>query len=227
MPRFLHAPLRAQSGPDGLGGFANRRQFTANGTFTVPDGITTVFVTATGGGGGSAGGASGTAGGGGGATIWRRPVPVTPGLVLTITVGAGGTAGANPGNGGNGGDSTVTGTGVPTVTAKGGNGAAPGAGAGGTSGSALEPPLAFDRMLGSTNFATVRSGWYGFEYVGESGSGASGASAGGAGRSFWSSRATAPTLGGAETGDGYGAGAAGVSAAAGQAGRAGVVYLEW
>ncbi len=97
--------------------------FTANGTFLVPAGITKVLVWGTGGGGGGGAGyvtgsiaGPGPYGGGGAggmaAPAILTPLTVTPGETLSIAVGAAGAGGANvsgPGNpGGNGGDSQVT-----------------------------------------------------------------------------------------------------------------------
>lgn len=85
--------------------------FTANGTFTVPNGVTTIYVTAVAGGGGggaklaSMGGAYG-GGGGGGCIMW--PLTVTPGQQLTITIGNGGLGGTSAGAiGGSGGSTSI------------------------------------------------------------------------------------------------------------------------
>lgn len=67
--------------------------FTENGTFTVPEGITTVYVTACGGGQGG----QNYDGGNAGELIYRKDFTVTPGKVLAITIGAGGKAGADGG----------------------------------------------------------------------------------------------------------------------------------
>jgi hypothetical protein len=69
--------------------------FTASGTFTVPDGVYTLFVTMCAAGGGRymatySGYTYG--GGGGGGYFVNYPLAVTPGDVLTITIGAGGTS---------------------------------------------------------------------------------------------------------------------------------------
>lgn len=66
--------------------------FTASGTFTVPPGVTKIYVTACGGG---AGGSSATDsisgnGGGGGDYIFKKPYWVTPNETIQITVGKGG-----------------------------------------------------------------------------------------------------------------------------------------
>ncbi|EBY8799718.1 phage tail protein [Salmonella enterica subsp. enterica serovar Virchow] len=123
--------------------------FTANGTFTVPDGVTQVFVEMLGGGGGGGGGGAVTDGGfagasgGSGGTCGSTNisiVPVTPGGKYAVIVGAGGVGGAaasqsstapsgihtlvtsTPGSPGiDGGDSIFV-----NVTAKGGSGGAGG-----------------------------------------------------------------------------------------------------
>ncbi len=72
--------------------------FTSNGTFTVPAGVTTVWVTAVGGGGSGStgdntiGAISDTPGNGGGAgaMVLKTLVSVTPGANIPVTIGAGG-----------------------------------------------------------------------------------------------------------------------------------------
>lgn len=95
--------------------------FTASGTFTVPTGVTKVFVTMCGGGGGGGGGDgeswSGAGGGGGGSYI-NKQLTVTPGNAYTVTVGAGGTAGARNASGGAGGSTSIG----ALLTATGGGG---------------------------------------------------------------------------------------------------------
>ncbi|XLV72547.1 glycine-rich domain-containing protein [Ralstonia syzygii subsp. celebesensis] len=80
------------------------QQFTANGSFTVPAGVTKLWVSLVGGGGGGAGsinGAAYTAGGGGsGGVQYRVPVTVTPGQVVAVTIGSGGAGGIGSGSGG-------------------------------------------------------------------------------------------------------------------------------
>jgi hypothetical protein len=102
--------------------FGSRKAiFTSSGTYTVPAGITQIWVSGAGGGGGGGGGnqfsngAQGAGGGGGyaGSSTLKTPVSVTPGQSLTITIGAGGAAGAgtsslaNAGNGSAGGATTI------------------------------------------------------------------------------------------------------------------------
>lgn len=68
--------------------------FTSDGTFTVPDGVTKISVTACGGGASCswvAGVSSNyVAGGQGGACIYKKAFKVTPGQTIPITVGKGG-----------------------------------------------------------------------------------------------------------------------------------------
>jgi len=66
--------------------------YTANGTFTVPAGVTTVKVEAWGGGGAGGGAAPAlgnvaAGGGGGGAYVKNISVGVTPGAAISVTVG--------------------------------------------------------------------------------------------------------------------------------------------
>ena len=80
------------------------QNFTANGTFTVPENVTRVVVTICGGGGGGGGGynagvcgvanLTGGGGGGGGACVLRWHVNVVPGESIAVTIGNGGNGGA-------------------------------------------------------------------------------------------------------------------------------------
>ena len=113
----------------GLQVLLNQRS-AGSGSFVVPTGITTIYITGSGGGGGGGKaynqnkytrhGNGGTAGG----ICIRQPVTVTPGATYSWTVGAGGAGGAgvNSKSGSNGGASTVSGTGV-SVSLGGGVGA--------------------------------------------------------------------------------------------------------
>ena len=89
------------------GCFTNWQLFTANGTFTVPVGITKIKVCVYGGGGGGGGGNSNTGGGGGGAGGYVEGIyAVVPLSGYTVTIGSGGTGGlASGGWGANGGSS--------------------------------------------------------------------------------------------------------------------------
>lgn len=101
---------------DGSSGYVrenyNSQEFTSNGTFTVPDGVYSLYVTATGGGGGGAGGNGvfgGGGGGGGGRFILRERMEVTPGTNVSVVIGPGG-LGGSPGNDGTTGQTTIVGS---------------------------------------------------------------------------------------------------------------------
>lgn len=108
-----------------FGGF---QEFTTPGafSFTVPEGVTVISITACGGGGGghtkgsySYSGASFGSGGGGGAAVFGLKHTVTPGQVIRGTVGAKG-AGSGDGYAGNNGKATTI-NGI--ITLAGGKGA--------------------------------------------------------------------------------------------------------
>lgn len=84
--------------------------FLSSGTFTVPAGITTVYLSMCGGGAAGGNGQTGTnqSGGGGGAGGYfiNKPYTVTPGNSYTVTIGAGGTAGVSSGDSGTAGNAT-------------------------------------------------------------------------------------------------------------------------
>lgn len=113
---------------DGVSGFLTPvakgvQRFLANGTFSVPANVTTIWISGVAGGGGGGGGGSnnitgqiGGAGGGGGAgqAAFKKIQPVTPGENIAITVGLGGAGGAggtagndNAASGANGTDSII------------------------------------------------------------------------------------------------------------------------
>jgi hypothetical protein len=106
----------SQSGAVMSAGLNGIKEFLANGTFTVPAGITRLMVEMWGGGGGGGGEWVGSPssgfcawyeGGSGGSGAYTRDViAVTPGATYSVVVGAGG-AGATTGNGGNAGGSQV------------------------------------------------------------------------------------------------------------------------
>ncbi|MDD3140117.1 MAG: hypothetical protein PHX08_14215, partial [Lachnospiraceae bacterium] len=64
--------------------------FTANGTFTVPDGVTKIWVTACAGGQGGLGNSNCAMGGNGGEWIFKQPYNVAAGQSIAITIGTGG-----------------------------------------------------------------------------------------------------------------------------------------
>ena len=67
---------------------ATRRQvFTASGTFTVPTGITTVYVSICAGGGAGQNQGSNQSGGGGAGVLWLQRT-VTSGAAIAVTIGA-------------------------------------------------------------------------------------------------------------------------------------------
>lgn len=132
------------------------RKFTSSGSWTCPDGVTTVYLTGCGGGAGGAGGgaasptagtsrsAAGGGGGGAGQSAIKVPVTVVPGTTYTVTVAAaspgasGGTvAGAQNGTSSAAGGTTSFGS-LLTLSggaaAGGGTGAANGAPSGGVGG---------------------------------------------------------------------------------------------
>lgn len=99
-----------------IGGVSfNGQIFTSQGTgtYTVPDGVTSLTVKMWGGGGGGGGGGSNAAGGaGGGGGYTTATFTVTPGETLDVYVGGGGGAGTGYNNnsgagGGGGGASTI------------------------------------------------------------------------------------------------------------------------
>lgn len=199
--------------------------FTADGTFTVPDGVSMVFVTMVGGGGGGRGGQAGETsqgGGGSGAEYIRIGVKVTPGNTYTVTVGAAGAAGASGlGAGGDGGVSSFPADNV-TLSCNGGTGATTtSGGAGGTaSGTAKAPGT--PPAGGGVGLSTA--GVAGRNYNGELIGG------GGAGSSFGIGGTGGHSGDAGNVGTGYGSGGGGAGGSAnvvGGAGKGGMVYLEW
>jgi hypothetical protein len=90
--------------------------FNANGTFTVPSGLTAVDVLVIAGGG--AGGSDNGGGGGAGGLIYRPGFPITPGTPISVTVGDGGSTPGQDNYSKVPGQDSVFGT----LTAKGGGG---------------------------------------------------------------------------------------------------------
>lgn len=205
--------------------------YTANDNFTVPPGVTVLYISACAGGGGGGGSATiassyaaGSGGGGGsGQWIMRKRYDVTSGQVIPITIGAagnGGPGGAAWGSGTAGGN-TVIGT---LVTLNGGGGG----GAGG-------------KAVGSTAGGPGGSGFPAGGVGADCGSAIGGHGGTGAGTPFGS--ATPPARNGmggnAVAGThaaGYGSGGAGAgglvgglagTGAAGGNGAPGMVIIEW
>lgn len=131
------------------GGFDQMSYVTTSGTFTVPDFIYKIKVTAFGGGGGGfADGTTTAQSGGGGGSAGISIVDVTPAQAIPYTIGAGG-AGGNPG--GSGGSTTILG-----FTAGGGAGASTvvAAGLGGTA-TGFDINLSGQSGQGSSGGSTV------------------------------------------------------------------------
>ena len=75
------------------------QEFTASGSFTVPAGVTLVYVSGCAGGGGSvSNGTDAPSIGGAGRSVVRKPMAVTPGAVLPVVVGAAGGTGLSGGS---------------------------------------------------------------------------------------------------------------------------------
>jgi hypothetical protein len=119
-------PLRAAQAISALGSLQNIDARTTSGSFTVPAGVTQLYVFATaGGGGGGAGsqlseppGTSRTGGRGGLGGAAGSFITVTPGASISYTVGSGG-AGSNTTNVGGSAGGTTT---VDTISCTGGGG---------------------------------------------------------------------------------------------------------
>jgi len=193
--------------------------FTSSGTFTVPGGITRVYVSmvAAGGGGGKSGGNGG--GGAGGQFLINHPVTVTPGDSVTVTVGGGGLGATySPPTtvGGTGGDSSFGSLSV--AGGPGGNGLGGGAAVGGsstiTSMDATGQTGATPARFTAGNGRTVSSGTVG----------------GGGGASLYGNGGNGGgnNLNGT-TGSGYGGGGGGAGGGVGNAGKGsdGFVLVAW
>ncbi|MBN6210681.1 hypothetical protein JYK21_29825 [Ralstonia pickettii] len=208
-----------------------RARYTSNGSFTVPAGVTQIWVSGCAGGGGGGGGAgangsaatsAGGGGGGAGQSIIRVPYTVTSGQSISITIGAGGTVGAGGANGANNGGAggaggnTVVGS---LVTLTGGSGGGGGISSGASGGS------------GGTGFPNGSYGDDGVAFCG-GGAGASSPFGGGGGRARGA--VTIAIAGFAASGFGSGGGggsgpynAVSASGANGGAGAPGIVFIEW
>lgn len=213
--------------------------FTSDGTFTVPDGVTKIWVTACGGGGGGGGARRGDAagaGGNGGSCIIREPYTVTPNSKINIVIGLGGAAGESSGSSssqtsGQSGGTTVIGSlvslpgGVAQVYA-----ATPntedrniGAGIGGEGARGSSNRYAKDGENGVRGCGGTGNG-YGADYT----------SGGGGGGSFGNGGNGAYYFNGKlhhATNAGYGGGGGGatndVSSKTASAGGNGIVIIEW
>ena len=183
--------------------------FTSNGTFTVPDDVTSISVVCVGGGGG--GGTSDQddelgGGGGGGALAYVNNITTTPGESLTITVGAGGAAG-----GGNGGNSSLSRGGTTLCSAGGGQGGddVDSGGDGGNGGTVITGTGGSGGSGGDANDGTSNNGGGGGGAGGYSGAGGNGANNN-------STAAGGDGAGGAAGGAGRNAGGGGVGVLGGE-----------
>lgn len=210
--------LPAATGTLAIGNFAFQK-FVANGTFTIPPGVTGVRVTLFGGGAGG-GGATATnvgAGGGSGGYAIKYLSGLTPGNTITVTVGAGGT-GVSGAAGNSGAASTIaSGTqAITTVTANGGIGggsqSAVPIGGGGAAAISTNGDINGAGVPGDTGFSTAAGVKGGSTMLGGAGNVVGGSTAG--------------TSAVANTGSGGGGAGAGATNAGGN-GAAGMVLFEW
>ncbi|MBR8351176.1 hypothetical protein KDX21_11415 [Burkholderia cenocepacia] len=220
-------------------------RFTSSGTFTVPPGVTTLYVSgcaAGGGGGAGAGnnngqsslvGGGGGGGGGAGQSVIRQAFAVTPGAAITVTIGAAGAAGTGGvvgagGAGGTGGNTTLTGGVSLTLTG----------GAGGSGGAAVVSNAVGQGGGGGgggTGYPNGSAGGDG-NYAGLGGAGASSPFGGGGGSGRAATNTSAYQAGSAAGGFGAGGGGGGagygqastaVTGGAGAVGTAGLIIFEW
>lgn len=196
--------VRSRSGP-----IQRMQAFTANGSFTVPQGVYRIKVRlwGGGGGGGAATAAAGSGSGGGGGGFAEGVFDVTPNQVLTATVGAAGAAGVG-GNGGAGGSTSLG----SLLSATGGGGGLASAGAQPTSGPGGAGTGGAYQIGGQPGQPGVQLGGTPFGGAGGNPFGSTGAPA-------------SPGLGGGGTRAGGGSG--GANNNAGGAGGAGLIIVEW
>jgi len=191
----------------GSGGIPAFQVFNANGTFTVPAGVTKILVEVWGGGG--SGGASsvswGTgAGGGGGGGYGKDVLTVSPGDNYTVTVGGAGAASSISGTGG----TISAGGGSAGTTGLGGYGHG---GVGGTSTAAIN-------ITGATGSGGGPSGGMG---------GSAGAGGGGGGGGIGSTVALDTGKPGSAPGGGGGGSGGGVTTSGGGVGGSGRVIVMY
>jgi hypothetical protein len=223
----------------------NRKQiFTSSGSFVVPAGVTTMYLSGCAAGAGAGAGgpgsigatgawAGGGGGGGAGQPLQRAAYPVTPGNTITVTIGAAGTggvaSGSNPGNSGTSGGNTV-------ISGAGFNGGSSVTLSGGTAGGGGSAATTSNAVGGSAG-AGFPAGGYGNDTTsgnasGSGGSGASGPFGGGGGAAR--SATTGGVVGGNAAGYGAGGGggsgvytAGGGNGGAGGNGSPGYMAFEW
>lgn len=212
----------------GGGGTSGGEQFTTSGSFTVPDGVSMVYISGCGGGGGGGGGENGglgsggggAGGGGAGAMMLKHPIVVVPGEVCTVTIGAAGAGGARQAPGTAGGATSFARPTGPTLAMAGGAGGsdgvvgitgsgvvaggAGGAGGGAANGGAINSGVGGSIVIAGTSESTIVWANNG---PGGGGGGSSGNSSGGTGGGAGGNGGT--TTLGSVTGMPAGAGAAG------------------
>ncbi|WP_425325402.1 phage tail protein [Pantoea stewartii] len=213
------------------------KQFTSNGKFQVPDGVSTVYLSgcAAGGGGGGGGcrtntsefGGGGGGGGGGGAgqSVIKRAITVKPGEMIDVVIGAGGAGGTtsvnSDGKAGGVGGNTVFGNYLTLIAGQGGDPGGGGSAQYGGAGGGGYPRGSTGNDGAGTTGSTIGTGC-----------GGAGASCpfGGGGGSVRSSSAGSAGGQNGYVGDGYGAGGAGGSTGIngkGAVGQPGLVIVEW
>ena len=230
------------------GAYSKSQMFTSSGTFTVPSGVSMVWVTLQGGGGGGGGGGNangaygyGAGGGGGGQFILRMPYNVSLGQDISVVVGAGGAGGTgtsavNFGSGGGNGGSSQFGS---LIAYGGGGGSGSGGGGGPTGVTGGSSANKVSGAAGGSGCAGQCYGNTGGSVPGAMPGGAAGSSygAGGGGGASYSGQGGAGGAGTSCTagsaGSGYGAGGGGGggvnsgTGCNGGAGSSGFVLVEW
>jgi len=209
------------------------QKFDSNGSFTVPPGISTIWVSACGGGGGGGAGGcrpttsqfgGGGSGGGAGQSCIQQPLSVVPGSVINVTIGGAGGGGVavlnENGTSGTAGGPTSIGA---YISLAGGCG---GGGGGGASGNAGGTSAGEGYPRGSNGIDGNLTAGVG---TGNGGMGASSPFGGGGGAARSTQTGSAGGYVGMNAG-GYGAGGGGGSTginSAGGAGSPGLVIIEW
>jgi hypothetical protein len=186
-------------------------EFTANGTWTKPQGMKRAMIVCIGAGGGGGSGrcdAAGTnrfggGGGGGAAVVWHNLAAADLTATVAVTIGTGGTGGtgvntvATSGNAGTAGGDTSFGT---IVIAKGGGGGGGGTGAAGSSGqggqSGLCAPIYQPYSLSGQGAGPGQSGNGSGGSTGFSGNGGAAGGGGGGGINSGNTNATSGGIGG-------------------------------
>lgn len=208
--------------------FAQTQTFSADGTFTVPIGVTSITIEAWGAGGRGATIANQTTrgGGGGGGAYARKTLTVSPGNVFTVQVGLGATGTAA-------GEDSWFGD-AATVLAKGGNSAGNNSSTGASGGAASASIGDFVLSGGNGANGSTAAGGGGSSAgrfaAGVTATGSTGATApsgggnGGAGRTSSAGNGTAGSVPG---GGGGGAFGSSTSTRTGGSGAAGRVIVRW